>query len=140
MKVSTLQLFLRSLQPAVIAAEGTSSLPAELEAVSAGLEPFGSLDFDQFAAFLRLAEQYRNSGAVPVPLAGIGAGQVEVGLRTAASLTDKLSGSDPFDANQITTRRGDVQRELQHGLAVLLEPLRINVTLKADKKAFEKCL
>ena len=59
---------------AITAADGGSPVSTDLDAVCAELEPFAPLDIGQFAAFLRQAEQYRNSGAVSVPsLADLGA-------------------------------------------------------------------
>src|SRR5262245_20344464 len=114
MKVNTLQLFLRGLGPAVAAAEGGSSLPADLEVVSAGLEPFAPLDFSQFAAFLRLAEQYRDSGVVSIPsLASLGAEKVQASLGRAASLADKFSGAESFDVPQVTPQWEKVRQELE---------------------------
>lgn len=140
MKVSTLQLFLRSLRSAVTAADGNSSLPADLEAVSAGLAPFAELDFGRFAAFLRQAEQYRDSGAVSVPLPGPGAENVQMGLRTAASLADKFSSTDGLDVQQATADRDRTRQDLEQALAAFLKPLAINITLKGDQKGFEATL
>src|SRR4051812_33576261 len=78
MKVNALRLFLRSLQSAVSATDGGSSIPAELDRVSTGLEPFAEFDFGQFAAFLEEANQYRTTGVVSVPTpAGIEAEKVQ---------------------------------------------------------------
>jgi hypothetical protein len=141
MKVSTLQLFLRSLRPAVTAADSSSSLSADLEAVSAGLEPFARLEFGQFAAFLRQAEQFRNSGAVTVPsTASLGAAKVQTGLGGAASLADKLSGEDALDAQHVTAAREKVRQELEQALDAFLRPLAIKVTLKGDQKRFQTAL
>jgi hypothetical protein len=137
MKVKNLQLFLRSLQTAVTSVGGTTSLPGDLEAVSAGLEPFGSLDFNQFASFLRQAEHYRATGAVSMPLAGIGADQVEAHLRTTASLADKLAGAGDLDESHLTSERERAQRTLEQALTAFLKPLAITVTLKGDNKGFQ---
>src|SRR5258708_4188685 len=118
MKVSALQLFLRSLRSAVTAADSHSSLPPELEAVSAGLEPFAPLDCQQFAAFLRQAEQYRASGAVVVPsAASLGAENVQSSLRAATSLADKLSGPIGLDVQQLVAAQEKARQDLEQSLA-----------------------
>ena len=141
MKVNALQLFLRSLRSAVTAADGQSSLPADLEAVSEGLEPFAALDCGQFSAFLRRAEQYRSSGAVAVPSpASLGAEKVQTSLRAAASLADKISGADGLHVSEVSAARDKARQELEETLAAFLEPLAVNVALKADNKGFQAAL
>jgi len=125
----------------VTAADSNSSLPADLEAASAGLEPFAPLDFSQFAAFLRQAEEYRDSGTVSVPSsASLGAEKVQTSLRGAASLADKFSSADSLDAQQVTAEREKVRQELEQVLAAFLKPLALNVTLKGDDKGFQAAL
>jgi hypothetical protein len=141
MKVSTLQLFLRSLRSAVTAADANSSFASELETVSAGLEPFAQLDFSQFAAFLRQARQYRDAGAVSVPSpASLSAEKVQTSLHGAASLAEKFSGAGSLDAQQLTAEREKSRQELEQTLAAFLKPLAINVTLKDDQKGFQAAL
>jgi hypothetical protein len=140
MKVGNLQLFLRSLQTAVQAAGGHPSLPTDLEAVSAGLEPFSQLDLVQFTAFLRQAEQYRSSGNVSMPVVGPGAEEVQANLRMVSTLTHKLSGTDGLDERQAITEREEAQRGLQYALDMFLKPLGITVTFKDNKKAFQASL
>jgi hypothetical protein len=141
MRVSTLQLFLRSLGAATSAGESSSALPADLEEVSVGLQPFAPLDFTQFAAFLRQAKQYRDSGAVAVPsAASLGAEKVQASLHGAASLADKLSSGGSVDAQQVTADREKAREELEQALARFLKPLAIKVSLKGDAKGFRSAL
>jgi hypothetical protein len=141
MRVSALQLFLRSLRSAITAADGGSPVSADLETVCAGLEPFAPLDIGQFAAFLRQADQYRNSGAVSVPSpANIGAEEVQAGLLTAASLTEKISSADDVDERELTDEWEEVRDELKQTLTAFLKPLSITVTVKGAKKKFQSAL
>jgi hypothetical protein len=141
MKVSALQLFLRSLHSAVKAADGNPALPADLEAVAAGLEPFAPLDFGQFAAFLRQAQQFRDSGVVTVPSpASVSAEKPQAGLRNAAALIDKLSGADDGNAQQLTTEWEMVRDQLTKTVTEFLKPLAISVTVKGTQKDFHSAL
>jgi hypothetical protein len=141
MKVNSLQLFLSSLRFAVTAADDGSPISADLDTVCAGLEPFAPLDVGQFAAFLRQAEQYRNSGAVSVPSpASLGAEEVQAGLRRAASLTEKMSSADDVDERELTDEWGEARDELKQALVAFLKPLSITVTLKGAKKKFQGAL
>jgi hypothetical protein len=136
-----LQLFLHSLRSAVAAAGNNSSLLADLEAVSAGLEPFAPLDVGQFAAFLRQAEQYRTSGAVSVPSpASLDADKVQESIRGAAVLAERLSGGGELDAQQVTADWEKTRHELQQALATFLKPLVLVVTLKGTQKQFKSAL
>jgi hypothetical protein len=141
MRVSALQLFLRSLRSAVAAAQDDSPVSADLEAVSAGLEPFAPLDFDQFADFLRQAEQYRSSGAVSVPsAAGLEVEKVQRPLHGAASLIDKTSRADNLDVQQMTAEWERARKDLEETLTAFLKPLAITVTLKGNQKNFQSTL
>jgi hypothetical protein len=64
MNVSTLQQFLRSLVPALQAADGGLRIAHDLEGVCTGLEPFRSLGLEVFADFLTRCQQFQQSGAV----------------------------------------------------------------------------
>jgi hypothetical protein len=66
MQVAALQLYLRSLVPALEASEARPAARLVDEAASA-LAPFGSLGLAEFAAFLARADEYRRTGAVRVP-------------------------------------------------------------------------
>jgi hypothetical protein len=140
MKVRTLELFLRSLRAAVTAADGGSSLPAELDAVSAGLDPFAALDFGQFAAFLRQAQHYRDSGAVSVPPADPNAQRAQTSLCEAASLAERLSDADILDAAAVAAERKRVYQDLEQALGTFLESLGIKVNFKDDQKKFQTVL
>jgi hypothetical protein len=138
MKVKTLQQFLLILRSAISAADGNSSVPADLEAVSAGLAPFAELDFAPFAFFLKQAEQYRSSGAVAVPsLGGLEAEKVQQSIRTTAALAGKLSGQETIDPQQVESEREQARQQLEQALTGFLNPLAIKVTLKGDPKAFK---
>jgi hypothetical protein len=121
-------------------ADALSPVPGELESASVGLEPFAGLDFVQFAAFLRQAQQYRDSGAVSVPLSDPMAEKVQAGLRALASLADKCSGADDLDPQQVKAEREESRQDLELALAAFLKPLAISVTLKGDQKGFETTL
>jgi hypothetical protein len=141
MKVRTLQLFLRSLRPAVTAADGNSPLPSQLDAVSEGLEPFAALDFGQFAAFLRQAEQYRTSGTVPMPPAASPAMEkVLTSLREVDVLAEKLSGAGGLDAQQIASRQEAARRNLEQALVPFLKPLAVSAALKSNPKELTAAL
>ena len=141
MKVSNLQLFLRSLRSAVTGADPHSAVAEQLEAVNTGLEPFAGLDFGQFAAFLRQAQQYRDTGAVTVPpSAGPGAEKVQTALRGAASLAEMLSSGVGLDGHHFSPQRDRARQELEQALATFLQPLGIGVTFKDDHKGFESAL
>jgi len=141
MKVSTLQLFLRSLRSALTGADPHSPVAGQLESVSAGLDSFAGLDFGQFAAFLRQAQEYRDAGAVAVPApAGPGAEKVQTSLRHAAALADKLNSGAGLDVQQLTPERDKTRQELEQALATFLKPLGIGVTFKDDRKGFESVL
>jgi hypothetical protein len=141
MKVQALQLFLHSLRSAVKEADNSSSLPADLEAVSIGLEPFAALDFSQLAAFLRQAEQYRASGAVSVPSpASLAADKVQESLRGAASLVGSLSAAGEIDMQHVTAEWEKTRHGLQQALAALLKPLAIDVTFKGTQQQFKSAL
>jgi hypothetical protein len=138
MKVKTLQSFLRSLRSALAEADGNFRVPADLDAVSAELEPFADLEFGPFAFFLQQARQYRDSGALAVPsLSNLAAEKVQAALRTTTSLAEKLSGTGDFDTQQITSGREKARQELEPALVEFLKPLGINVTLKDDAKGFK---
>jgi hypothetical protein len=66
MQVAALQLYLRSLVPALEAGDARPAARWVDEAASA-LAPFGSLGLAEFAAFLARADEYRRTGAVRVP-------------------------------------------------------------------------
>jgi hypothetical protein len=66
MQVAALQLFLRSLVPALEAGEARPAARWLDEAASA-LAPFGRLGLAEFAAFLARADEYQRTGAVRVP-------------------------------------------------------------------------
>jgi hypothetical protein len=134
MKVSALQLFLRSLGAAVTAADGGWSLPADLEALSAGLQPFAALDVSQFSAFLRQAEQYRQSGAVAMPLAGPAAEQVQENLRKAALLCDKIGRVNDFDKDHLIAEWTGTRRDLEQALTAFLMPLALTVKVMGNEK------
>jgi hypothetical protein len=69
MQVAALQLFLRSLLPALEAA-GDGRAARSVDEACRALEPFRSLGLAEFAAFLERANNYRQTGAVRVPRAG----------------------------------------------------------------------
>jgi plasmid stabilization system protein ParE len=132
MRVRTLQLYLRSLHAAVAATEAGSSVPAELEAAAARLQPFADLDLAQFAAFLQQAEEYRTSGTVAVPPhLTPHAEQLQTALRDAEKLANHLHTQD-FPA-----QRERVQGELETALAALLQPLGLGIAVKSDAKALK---
>lgn len=66
MNVNSLQVFLRSLMPALDAVGGNATLRKGVESVAASLDPFAHIDFDQFAAFLKRAEEFDRTGVVPM--------------------------------------------------------------------------
>jgi len=66
MQVAALQLYLRSLVPALEAGDARPAARWVDEAASA-LAPFGSLGLAEFAAFLARADEYRRTGVVRVP-------------------------------------------------------------------------
>lgn len=66
MQVAALQLYLRSLVPALEAGDARPAARWVDEAASA-LAPFGPLGLAEFAAFLARADEYRRSGTVRVP-------------------------------------------------------------------------
>jgi hypothetical protein len=134
MNVRALQLYLRSLATALAATGNPSAVPAELEAVTKGLEPFADLDFGRFAAFLRQAEQYRATGTVAT---NPDVDRAHAGLRALATLSDRLSASNPVDPMQLQQERAHGRQELQHALTAFLAPLAIDLTLKDNAKAFE---
>lgn len=68
MQVAALQLYLRSLVPALEAGDARPAARWVDESASA-LAPFGSLPVAEFAAFLARADEYRRTGAVRVPTA-----------------------------------------------------------------------
>jgi len=68
MKVGVLQQFLRSLVPAIEAADGR--MAGDLNGAITAFEPFRSLDVNAFAAFLNRAKEYQDKGAVAVPTPG----------------------------------------------------------------------
>jgi hypothetical protein len=70
MQVAALQLFLRSLQPALEAAGDGRAAARTIDEACRALEPFRSLGLAEFAVFLRRADEYQQSGAVRVPRAG----------------------------------------------------------------------
>src|SRR5262245_55101935 len=135
MKVTALQLYLRSLQSAVAATDPGSPIPGELESACAGLEPFADLDIGRFAAFLRQAQEYQASGAVPLPPpGGIAAEKVQESLRAAASVADQLADGAGADAASLADGRNRARQELEQALAAFLKPLSVGVSLKDDRK------
>jgi hypothetical protein len=67
MQVAALQLFLRSLVPALEAAGDARSAARSVDEACRALDPFGTLAMAEFAAFLVRAEEYQRTGAVRVP-------------------------------------------------------------------------
>ena len=66
MQVAALQLFLRSLVPALEAGEARS-VARSLDEACRALDPFGPLGLTEFTAFLARADEYQRSGSVRVP-------------------------------------------------------------------------
>lgn len=132
-----MQLYLRSLRSALAATDNQSAIPAELESVNEGLEPFAELDFAQFAAFLQQSERYRATGAVS---SNADAERAKAGLRSLATLSDRLSGKNALDALELQRERALARQELEQALVPFLKALAIDVTLKDNPKAFESLL
>ncbi|HEX3147720.1 MAG TPA: hypothetical protein VHR66_06525 [Gemmataceae bacterium] len=121
MQVAALQLYLRSLAPALEAGDAVSAARSLSAAVQA-LEPFRALGVAEFAAFLHKADEYQRTGLVRVP----GPGDVH-----ATRLFDALTRLDSGDA-------AAAQQEVAAQLAGLAESAGLKGTLKADPKWAEE--
>lgn len=101
MRVAELQLFLRSLVPALEAGDARPAAQGVNEACRA-LEPFGPLGLPEFAAFLARAEEYRRTGVIRVP------GPAEVRAdELLAALARLATSDDPAAAHADVARAVD---------------------------------
>ncbi len=126
--MTALQLFLRSLAPALEAA-GDGTAARTVTAASQALEPFGSLGLDEFAAFLARAVEFQRDGSVRIPGAGdLAAERLTNAAQQLTTVLGKLDAPNATqDLEEARTAIGAALRELagRAGLAV---------TLKADAK------
>ena len=105
MNVAALQQFLRSLTGPMQAAGASQKVVNELQEAERALEPFRELDFAQFAAFLRQADEYRRTGVLPIPAKSSRALRISDPTKIhelaqqAAQLKEGAAGADgPADA------------------------------------------
>src|SRR5947209_6295049 len=128
MNVATLQQFLRSLVPALQAADAGPRAAQDLGRACRGLEPFGSLDLDAFAGFLARCEEFQRTGAVPsdFDLAAV----QEPLRRLGAALRRIEAGGEPGGKDDLAA----AQRQLGEGLTGLAKAAGLTGNLKADAK------
>jgi hypothetical protein len=117
MQVAALQLFLRSLVPALEAGDARPAARWVDEAASA-LAPFGSLGLAEFAAFLARADEYRRTGTVRVPTTAD---------RRAEALVAAIAR---LDAGDVVAAQADVARAVTE----LAREAGLKGTLTADPK------
>ena len=103
MQVAALQLYLRSLVPALEAAEARSTA-RWLDEAARALDPFRPLGLPEFAAFLARAEEYQRTGAVRVPGA---ADQRAEALLAAVARLNTADGRDLAAAQADVARAVD---------------------------------
>jgi hypothetical protein len=118
MKVGVLQQFLRSLIPALEAANSRTA--NDVDGAIKALEPFQALDVTSFAAFLALAQAYQEKGTIAVPSEG--QRQVE---RLAIAL-ERL--------NSATGDIGSLQQNVADALQALAATAGLKGKLSADSK------
>jgi hypothetical protein len=66
MNVAALQRHLSDLTEFLSQAGATSKVLDGLKAVHAGLEPFAEYEFNDFATFLKHADEYKRAGVIPI--------------------------------------------------------------------------
>jgi len=118
MQVAALQLYLRSLVPALEAGEARPEARGLDEAASA-LAPFGSLPLAEFTAFLARADEYRRTGAVGIPTAAD---------RRAEALAAAMARLDT--GGDVTAAQADVARAVTE----LAREVGLKGTLAPDPK------
>src|SRR5947209_901249 len=118
MQVAALQLYLRSLVPALEAGEARSAARWVDEACRA-LEPFRPLGLSEFAAFLVRADEFQRTGTVRVP------GPADLRAEALLAAAQRLaSGGDPAAA----------QAEIAKAVNELAREAGLKGTLKPDAK------
>jgi hypothetical protein len=133
MRTSALQEFLRSLGGPLAAVGVAPRSVTDLHAAADALEPFRELDLDQLADFLRRADEFRRSGAVPVAdAAGVD------GIRTAARRVAEgllaLPAAEPAAARDLDGQITRAKAEFQEAVATLAGSFGSNVKFTDDKK------
>lgn len=127
---SALQEFLRSLGAPLAAVGVAPKSLADLRAAADALEPFHGLDLEQLAGFLRRADEYRRSGAVPlIEVAGVEA------VRTAArDLSEAVQSLGTADGQAAEERIEQGRRELERAVGQLAGQFGAAVKFTADRK------
>ena len=133
MQVATLQLFLRSLVPALAAGEAHTSARL-LDAACTTLEPFRTLGLAEFAAFLTRAEEYQRTGTVRVPdlevesllaaLARLNGPDVAAGQQDVANALDGLGRNAGLKGTLKPDPKWAEARATQARVAPLIKAIR----------------
>ena len=119
MQVAALQLFLRSLVPALEAGEARS-VARSLDEACRALDPFGPLGLAEFTAFLARADEYQRSGSVRVP------GAADLRAEVLLAAIRRLNNPD----EDATAVQADIARAVQE----LATATGLKGTLKPDPK------
>ena len=99
MQVAALQLFLRSLVPALEAAGEARPAAQWMEEACRALDPFRPLGLAEFTAFLARAEEYERTGTVRVPSAA------DVRAEELLAAAGRLADGDDLPAAQAEVAR-----------------------------------
>jgi hypothetical protein len=115
-QVAALQLFLRSLVPALEAAGEARSAARWMDEACRALDPFRPLGLAEFTAFLARAEEYDRTGAVRVP------GAADLRAEGLLAATGRLAGADDLHTAQASVARAVTELAREAGLKGSLTP------------------
>jgi hypothetical protein len=133
MRASALQEFLRSLGGPLAAVGVVPKSVADLRAAADALEPFRELDLEQLADFLRRADEFRRSGAVPLADAA-GVDGIRAAARRVAEGLLALPAAEPAAARDLDGQITRAKQEFQEAVATLAGSFGSKVKFTDDKK------